>query len=104
MSNKDKTIEEMQDGDIIEFGCEDGSVEQYEYLDTINYNGADYVLLYPHSDNIENPESVHIFEIIEVLDADYDEYAGVADQAVVDAVYGLFMEKHKDDPDIDFFE
>lgn len=99
----DKTLEEMEDGDIIEFGCDDGTTEQYEYLDTVSYNNTDYVLLYPHSDNIENPDSVHIFEIIEEIDSEYDTYAGVADQDIVDAVYDLFKEKHRDDPDIDFF-
>lgn len=99
----DKTLDSMSDGDIIEFEGDDGSVEQYEFLDLIEYQGADYVLLYPHSDNIENLDSVHIFEVIEELDSEYDSYAGVADQKIVDAVYDIFKEKHKDDPDIDFF-
>ena len=40
---------------------------------------------------------VHILEVVEELDSDYDTYVGIDDQELVDKIYALFMEKHKDD-------
>ena len=98
MAIKDqKPLDEQEQGEILEVEAEDGSVEKYEFLDCVEYNGTDYAVLLPVNDDGSEPESVFIFEIVEELDSDTDTYVGIGDQAVVDAVYDVFMEKHKDD-------
>ena len=98
MSIKDqKPLDEQEQGEILLFEAEDGTVEKYEFLDCVEYNGTDYAVLLPVNDDGSEPDSVYIYEIVEELDSDTDTYIGVADQDVVDAVYALFQEKNKDD-------
>lgn len=98
MSTKDqKPLDEQEEGAILEFTDEDGNVEKFEYLDCIEYKGADYAVLLPVTENDDEEVDVYIFEVIEELDSDTDTYVGIADQALVDEVYNVFIEKHKDD-------
>ena len=98
MSVKDqKPLDEQTEGEILEFEDENGNVEKYEYLDMIEYNGVDYAVLLPVTENDEEAVNVYIFEVVEELDSDTDTYLGIDDQQLIDEVYAVFMEKHKDD-------
>ena len=85
-----------EENEIFEFVDEDGNVEKFEVLDFIEVEGNDYAVLLPVTDN-EEELMVHILEVVEELDSDYDTYVGIDDQELVDKIYALFMEKHKDD-------
>lgn len=98
MSVKDqKPLDEQTEGEILEFEDENGNVEKYEFLDVIEYKGADYAVLLPVTENEEEAVNVYIFEVVEELDSDTDTYVGLDDQQLIDEVYAVFMEKHKDD-------
>lgn len=97
MSNKNNLPEEEQ-VEIIALTDEEGNVENFEVLDEIEFEGSDYVVLYPHSED-ENDEGdgyVVILEVIEELDSDEDTYAGIDDQELVDKIYAVFMDRNKD--------
>ena len=98
MATKDqKPLDETGEGEILEFEDENGNVEKYEFLDMIGYKGADYAVLLPVPENEEEAVNVYIFEVVEELDSDTDTYVGLDDQQLIDEVYAVFMEKHKDD-------
>lgn len=82
-----------EESNIFEFVDEDGKVEQFEVLGFVEFEGNDYVALLPADE--ENAQ-VHILEVIEELDSDYDTYVGIDDQELVDKVYEKFMEENKD--------
>lgn len=92
-NNKNNTPAE-EENNIFEFVDEDGKTEKFEVLDFIEFEGNDYVVLLPVG---TDDELVHILEVVEELDSDYDTYIGIDDQELVDKVYAVFMEKHKDD-------
>ena len=94
MSNKNNTPEE--EIQIFEFVDDEGNVEKFEILDFIEFEGTDYAVLLPVTDK-EEDLMVHILEVVEELDSEYDTYVGIDDQELVDKVYAVFMEKHKDD-------
>lgn len=94
MSNKNNIPEEEMQ--IFEFVDDEGNVEKFEILDFIEFEGTDYAVLLPVTDN-EEELMVHILEVVEELDSEYDTYVGIDDQELVDKVYAVFMEKHKDD-------
>lgn len=77
----------------IEFIDEDGNVMAFEILGTVEYEGVEYAAFLP-TDVESSP--IHIFEVIEELDSDYDTYAGIGDQELVDKIYKKFMEEYKD--------
>ena len=98
MNNTQPTSpDEQAQGEILEFEDENGNIEKYEFLDVVEYKGTDYAVLLPVTDNGDEPQDVFIFEIVEELDSDTDTYMGIADQQLIDEVYAVFTEKHKDD-------
>lgn len=93
--NKNNAPLEEEEALIYEFQDEDGNIFKFEFLDTIEFEGKDYAVLLPITEN-GDAEPVHIFEVIEELDSEYNTYAGIDDQDLVDRIYAAFMEKHKD--------
>ena len=82
---------------IMTLTAEDGSDVDFEILDIVPYNGSDYAVLLPVDDGSDEPEAV----ILEVLpsgeDDEEDTMQGVDDEAVLDAVFALFMERNAED-------
>ena len=72
----------------------DGNGEDvdFEYMDSIEYEGKEYLVLIPVED--ESGEIV-ILEI-EPVDEETENYLSVDDEAVLNAVFGIFKEKYKD--------
>ena len=97
MDSKNNIPEEEQ-VEVIALTDEDGNVENFEVLDEISYEGSDYAVLYPVSEDEDDEGDGYavILEVIEDLDSDEDTYAGIEDQALVDKIYGIFMERNKD--------
>ena len=80
-----------EENSIFEFVDEEGNVEKFEVLDFVEFEGNDYVVLLPVTDN-EEDLMVHILEVVEELDSDYDTYLGIDDQDLVDKIYAVFMD------------
>lgn len=94
--NKSNAPIEEEEIQIFEFQDEDGNVEKFEFLDIMDFEGKEYAVLLPVTDD-EDALMVHILEIVEELDSEYDTYIGIDDQELVDKIYAAFMEKHKED-------
>ncbi len=78
---------------IIELTDEDGVSTEFEYLDTIQLDGEEYVVLI---ENREDAEGVIILKI-ESVDDESENYIGIDDEETVQKVYEIFKENHKDD-------
>ena len=77
---------------ILTLTDENGNDAEFEYMDCIEYEGKEYLVLIPLED--ESGEIV-ILEI-EPVDEETENYLAVEDEAVLNAVYGIFKEKYKD--------
>lgn len=86
---------------IVTLTDEDGTEVDFEILDIVPYEGGDYAVLLPVDDDSDAVDAV----ILEVLpaeeEAEEDMLQGVEDPAVLDAVFGLFMERNKDEFDFE---
>ena len=71
---------------------ENGVDTTFEYLDCIEYEGVEYLVLMPEGD--ESGELV-ILEV-EPVDEDMENYLAVEDEAVLNAVFAIFKDKYKD--------
>ena len=71
---------------------ENGVDTTFEYLDCIEYEGVEYLVLMPEGD--ESGEIV-ILEV-EPVDEETENYLSVDDEAVLNTVYEIFKEKYKD--------
>lgn len=81
---------------IIILNDEDGNEVQFEFLDLIELDGEEYVVLLPTEDDEEEGEVV----ILKVEDTDSEEeesYVSVDDQDVLNKVFEIFKEKFKDE-------
>ena len=75
---------------ILTLTDENGQDVNFEYLDCIEYQDTEYLVLMP-----EGEDEIVIMEI-EPVDEENENYLAVEDEAVLDAVYGIFKEKFKD--------
>ena len=77
---------------ILTLTDEDGQEVDFEYLDCIDYDGKEYLVLMPAE---EESSEIVILEV-EPVDEELENYLSVSDEAVLDAVYGIFKERYKD--------
>ena len=77
---------------ILTLTDENGNDVNFEYLDCIEYQGKEYLVLMPED---EEADELIILEV-EPVDEELENYLSVSDEAVLDAVYAIFKEKYKD--------
>ena len=77
---------------ILTLTDENGVDTTFEYLDCIEYEGVEYLVLMPEGD--ESGEIV-ILEV-EPVDEENENYLAVEDEQTLNAVYAIFKEKYKD--------
>ena len=76
---------------------EEGNEVQFEFLDLIEYNEEEYVILLPVEDEIsEEPGEVVILKV-ESTSEDEESYVSVEDEEVLNNVFEIFKEKFKDE-------
>ena len=77
---------------ILTLTDEEGNEARFEYMDFIDYEGKEYLVLLPED---EESDEIVILEV-EPVDEENENYLAVEDEAVLDAVYQIFKEKFKD--------
>ena len=85
---------------IITLNSESGEV-RFEFLDLVEYNGDEFVLLLPADDPDESGEVVILK--LDTIDEDAEEesYIGVEDEDTLQAVFNIFKDKFKDEFDFE---
>ena len=71
---------------------ENGTDVDFEYLDCIEYEGKEYLVLMPAD---ELATEIVILEV-EPVDEETENYLSIQDENILNAVYGIFKEKYKD--------
>ena len=87
--NKDMIQEEDS---LVTFVDENGEELTFEFLDSIDYEGKEYLFLMPVE---EETNEIVILEI-EPVDEENENYLAVENEAVLTAVYEIFKERYKD--------
>ena len=87
--NNNLPEEEMN---IITLTDENGNETEFEYLDVIEYEGEEYLILLPTEEN--NDEIVIL--LIEPVDEENENYLAVESEETLAAVYEIFKERYKD--------
>lgn len=77
---------------ILTLTDENGNDVEFEYMDCIEYQGKEYLVLMPLE---EDSDEIVILEI-EPVDEENENYLAVEDEAVLNAVFGIFKEKYQD--------
>ena len=90
MENNEILMEEEES--ILTLTDENGEDMDFEYLDCIEYQDTEYLVLMP----VEGEENEIVILRIEPVDEENENYLAVEDEAVLDAVYGIFKERYQD--------
>ncbi len=82
---------ENEEDELFILNDEDGNEIKFEFLDLIELEDENYVVLYP----IENENEEVVILRVQETEGDQDEYLSV-DEKTLQAVYAIFKEKFKD--------
>lgn len=88
---QDNNEELLEDDNIFILNDEDGNELKFEFLDLIELENENYVVLYP----IENANEEVVILRVQETEGELDEYLSV-DEKTLQAVYAIFKEKFKD--------
>ena len=92
--SEDTNNEELDN--IIILNDEEGNEAEFEFLDLIEYDGEEYVVLLPVEESDEAGEVV-ILKLEDTESEDEESYVSVDDEDVLNKVFEIFKEKFKDD-------
>ena len=91
MANEE-ILQEEEQSNILTLTDENGVDVDFEYLDCIDYEGKEYLVLMPAG---EMATEIVILEV-EPVDEENENYLSVGDEAVLNAVYDIFKDRYKD--------
>ena len=91
MANEEILNEEEQTS-ILTLTDENGVDTDFEYLDSVEYEGKEYLVLMPAE---EIATEIVILEV-EPVDEENENYLSVSDEKILNTIYGIFKERYKD--------
>ena len=89
MENENLVMEE-EEVSILTLTDENGDELNFEYLDCIELDGTEYLVLMPEDSN-----EIVILEV-QPVDEENENYVAVESEDTLDAVYQIFKERYKD--------
>lgn len=92
--DENENMEELDN--ILVLNDENGEEVPFEFLDIIEYEGEEYVVLLPVEESDDNNEVV----ILKVEDSENEEeesYVSVDDEDTLNMIFAIFKEKFKDE-------
>ena len=92
--SEDTNNEELDN--IIVLNDEEGNETEFEFLDLIEYEGEEYVVLLPVEES-EDAGEVVILKLEDTESEDEESYVSVDDEEILNKVFEIFKEKFKDD-------
>lgn len=84
---------------IIVLNDEDGNEVNFEFLDLVELDGEEYVVLLPTDESEDEPGEVVILQVEDTDSEDEESYISVEDEEVLNKVFEMFKEKFKDEFD-----
>lgn len=83
---------QQEEDNILTLTDENGEETEFEYLDSVEYEGQEYLILTPTE---EDSGQIVILQV-EPVDEENENYLAVEDEALLNAVYAIFRERYKD--------
>lgn len=87
---------EEQEG-IITLPNENGEEVEYQFIDSITYENAEYVVLLP----VDEEDCEVVILAVEADDDEMENYVFVDDEEILEGVYAIFKERFADELDFE---
>ena len=88
----EEILQEEEQSNILTLTDENGVDTDFEYLDSIEYEGTEYLVLLP----ADAVATEIIILAVEPVDEENENYLSVNDEGILNAVYDIFKERYKD--------
>lgn len=98
LNNED--FEEDYEVDIITLEDDLGNEQDFEYLDVVEFEGEEYIILLPVEDEEQERSEVMILRI-ESLDDEHENYVGIDDEEVLQKVFDIFKKRYENEFDFE---
>ena len=92
MENNENLIPEEEESNLLSLTDENGLETVFEYLDAIEYQGKEYLILLP----VDDEDGQVVILEVEPVDEETENYLSVNDEVLLNEVYDIFKEKYKD--------
>ncbi len=95
MANEEIMQEMDNEGTLITLEDEEGNEVEFEFLDVVEYEGEEYIVL------IENDEEADEVVILKInpIDEETEEYTSIEDEELLEKLFEIFKEKYEGDID-----
>ena len=85
---------------VIVLNDEDGNEVKFEFLDLVELDDEEYVVLLPIAEDEEGDGEVVILKLEDTdEDSEEESYVGVEDEEILNRVFAIFKDKFKDEFD-----
>ena len=93
MANEELMEEMENEGTLITLEDEEGNEIEFEFLDVVEYEGEEYIVL------IENDEEADEVVILKInaIDDETEEYASIDDEELLEKLFDIFKSKYEGD-------
>lgn len=95
---KNELINEEDQGMLITLEDENGQEVEFEFLDVIEFEGTEYIVLI---ENDEDADEVVILQINQI-DEETEEYVSIDDEDTLNKVFELFKKKYEGDINFEY--
>ena len=85
-------LPEEEEVSILTLTDENGQDVEFEYLDCIDYEGTEYLVLMP----VDEDDNEVVILAVEPVDEETENYVSVENENTLNAVYEIFKERFKD--------
>lgn len=93
----ENNVENEEIDNIIVLNDENGEEVPFEFLDLIEYEGEEYVVLLPAEPEADEADEVVILKLEDTESEDEEAYVSVDDEEVLNKVFEIFKDKFKDE-------
>ena len=87
------------ESNIVILNDEEGNEIRFEFLDLIEYEAEEYVVLLPVDDEGENEDGEVVILKLEDSETDEESYVSVDDESTLAAVFEIFKEHTNNNPE-----
>ncbi len=98
MANEEKF--EIPEEQIIVLEDDLGNEQQFEFLDVVEYENDEYIVLLPIDENGEEGDEVVILKI-ESVDDENENYVGIDDEELIVKIFDIFKSRYSDEFDFE---
>ena len=89
---ENEEILQEEEAALLTLTDENGVATDFEYLDSVDYEGKEYLVLLP----ADVAETEIVILEVEPVDEENENYLSVENESILNAVYGIFKERYKD--------